>query len=348
LPPPWDAGKRPPPTPEGMVWVPPGALVAGTPKGVLPRIADEEMEGEQVVLGGFFMSIFPYPNEEAAIPLASVTQDQAKALCEKRGQRLCTELEWERACKGPENARYEYGATFDPHVCGAGAIGPGTSLRPSGQRQACRSAFGVRDLHGGASEWTDSTWGRGVPRDVGVVRGGNDAAGELATRCAFARPLGPAERSSTTGFRCCVGPHNDAAVDLDVKKGPPFEPTVHPTRHSPPLDALSGAACGPPSAPSPCSIGRAWTWRPAPNVELAVSGGCVGRDPHARCGVGISRAVGDRVDTLGQIDTGQVIPEVVLVEGPDKKLRVRGADAHGFFFRELAFSYGRLDTRSVH
>jgi hypothetical protein len=40
LPPPWDAGRRAPPAPEGMLWIPPGALVAGTPKGILPRIAD--------------------------------------------------------------------------------------------------------------------------------------------------------------------------------------------------------------------------------------------------------------------------------------------------------------------
>jgi hypothetical protein len=179
------------------------------------------------------------------------------------------------------------------------------------------------------------------------VRGGNDAAGEVATRCAFARPLAPTDRSSMTGFRCCFGPHNDAVVELEVKKGAPFEPAVRPTRRAPPLDALNGAACGPPAAPSPCSVGRAWVWRPAPNVELAVSGGCVGRDPHARCAIGISRAIVDRVDTLAQIDTGQAIPEVVVVDGPDRKLRVRGADAHGYFFRELTFVYGRIDSRSV-
>ncbi len=332
----------------GMVWIPPGILRAGSAMDEVPRIADAELPGVDVALSGFYMDVLPWPNEAGAIATTNVTRDEAKRLCEEKGKRLCTELEWERACKGPENARYEYGASFDPAVCGAGSIGAAAALRPSGQRQTCRSSFGVRDLHGGASEWTDSKWGRGAAHELGVVRGGNEAAGELATRCAYARALAPTERSSTTGFRCCAGPRNDPDVELDVKKGPAFERTVRPTAHAPPLDALDGASCGPPASPAPCSLARAWTWRPAPNVELSVSGGCVGRDPHARCAVGVSRTVGDRVDTLAQIDTGIAIPEVVLVDAADRRIRVRGADIHGYFFRQLAFAYGRVDVREVH
>jgi hypothetical protein len=58
--------------------------------------------------------------------------------------------------------------------------------------------------------------------------------------------------------------------------------------------------------------------------------------------------MGDRAQTLAQIDTGCEIPEVVLVEGADRRVRVRGADIHGQFFREIVFSYGRVDVRPVH
>ena len=47
-----------------MVWIPSGPLVAGTPEGSLPRVADEEMPGEQVILKGYYIDVFPYPNEE--------------------------------------------------------------------------------------------------------------------------------------------------------------------------------------------------------------------------------------------------------------------------------------------
>ena len=133
-----------------------------------------------------------------------------------------------------------------------------------------------------------------------------------------------------------------------MKTGVPFEKTLHPSRSSPPLDALGGEACGPPLAPAPCSLSRAWTWRPAPNVELSLAGGCLGRDPSARCAMAVSRLLGDRVETLAQVDTGREIPEVVLVEGTDRRIRVRGADMRGQYFRELIFTYGRIDVREVH
>jgi formylglycine-generating enzyme required for sulfatase activity len=331
----------------GMVWVPPGLLRAGSPVDEVPNVAEADLPGVDVPMAGFYIDLLPWPNEAGAIPTTNVTRDEAKRLCEDKHKRLCTELEWERACKGPDNLRYEYGTAYDARVCGAGGSGAASARRPSGQTPACRSAFGAREMHGGASEWTDSPWRRGAARGLGVVRGGNDAAGELVTRCANALPLAPTERSPSTGFRCCGGPRNEAEVQLDVKTGPAFERTPRPSGPAPSLDVLGGAACGPPLSPAPCSFGRAWTWRPAPNVELSVAGGCVGQDPHARCGIGVSRNVGDRTQTLAQIDCGREIPEVVLVEGLERRIRVRGADMHGQFFREVAFDYGRVDVKQV-
>ena len=331
----------------GMVWIPPGALRAGSKVDDVPRVADAELPDAEVAMNGFYVDVLPWPNEPGAIPTTNVTREEAKLLCQGRGKRLCSELEWERACKGPDNGRYEYGASYDARACAGGMAADAASRRPSGQRRTCRSAFGAEDMHGGAFEWTDSTWGRGARVELGVVRGGNDVAGELVTRCAYARPLGAGERSAVTGFRCCSGVRNTAAVELEVKSGLPFERADKSVVLSPSLDALGGVACGSPVAPAPCSSARAWTWRPVPNVELAVSGGCVRHEAHPRCAVGASRAVGDRIQTLAEVDTGSSIPEVVLVEGADHRLRVRGGDKHGWFFRELVFSYGRVDVRPV-
>jgi hypothetical protein len=207
-------------------------------------------------------------------------------------------------------------------------------------------------MHGGPWEWTDSPWNRGAgahpETPLGVTRGGNDVAGELETRCAFAKAVAPGARLPSTGFRCCAGPRNDAEVELAVKTGLPFEKTLHPARSSPPLVALDGQSCGPPLAPAPCSLSRAWTWRPVPNVELYLAGGCLGRDPNARCAIAVSRMIGEREVALAQVDTGREIPEVVLVEGMDRRIRVRGADIHGQYFREIVFTYGRIDVREVH
>lgn len=78
-----------------------------------------------------------------------------------------------------------------------------------------------------------------------------------------------------------------------------------------------------------------------------MAGGCVGRDPNARCALAVSRLLGDKVQTLAEVDTGREIPEVVLVEGLDRRIRVRGADLRAPFFREVVFSYGRVDVKEV-
>jgi len=203
-----------------MVWIDPGPLVAGTPPGQLPRLADQEMPGEQVILKGFYIDVYPYPNEEGAIPLTNVAQAGASKLCAEQDKRLCGELEWERACKGPKNTTYEYGNAYHADRCGTGSE---PMLKPSGLRVACRSDFGVRDLHGGAFEWTASAWGRGTEAGFFTVRGGNSPNGELTGRCANAEPKQPGSSAASIGFRCCAGPPNSVEVVLDVRRGPRLE-----------------------------------------------------------------------------------------------------------------------------
>src|SRR5262245_58636344 len=96
----------------GMLFVPSGVLKAGTPAGVVPRVASEELPWTDVPLGGFYIDELPWPNEVGAIPMTNVSREDAAKLCAQKDKRLCTELEWERACKGPNNAFYEYGDDY--------------------------------------------------------------------------------------------------------------------------------------------------------------------------------------------------------------------------------------------
>ena len=139
----------------GMTWVPPGTLRAGTPPDRAPRVADEEPAGAPVEMGGFYIDMLPFPNEPGAIPTSNVTREEAEQLCSGKGKRLCTELEWERACKGPENASYEYGDTYRASACGTGVAPEEAAHRPAGEHAQCKSGFGVADMHGGVWEWTD-------------------------------------------------------------------------------------------------------------------------------------------------------------------------------------------------
>lgn len=331
----------------GMLWIPAGVLRAGSAPTEIPRVADAELPGVEVPMAGFYVDALPWPNEVGAIATTNLTREEAQRLCAGKAKRLCTELEWERACKGPDNARYEYGTSYDEHACTTGLAPGGAARRPSGEKTRCQSAFGVREMHGGAWEWTDSTWRRGKSQDWGVVRGGNDVAGEMVSRCAYARPQPSGERSPAIGFRCCAGPRNEPEVTLDVKSGIPLEREPNAPGHSPPLEALGGLTCGPPKSPSPCSSARAWTWRPEGNVELTLAGGCMGAWPETRCGLAVARTLADQMDSLAQVDTGHAAPDVVLVGGADRRIRVVGESTRGRFVREVTFSYGRIDVHDV-
>ena len=67
-----------------MIWIPPGTLIAGTLKDRTPRIADEELPGEPIELGGFYIDEFAYPNEGGAIPKTGMNRDEAVGLCARR------------------------------------------------------------------------------------------------------------------------------------------------------------------------------------------------------------------------------------------------------------------------
>jgi len=330
-----------PPEPrQGMVWIPRGPLVAGTPEGSLPRVADEEMPGEQVILKGYYMDVFPYPNEEGAIPLTNVTRDAAAALCTERGKRLCSELEWERACKGPDNHRYEYGESYRAERCGTGAV---PVMRPTGIRVSCRSDFGVRDLHGGAWEWTASDWGRGAGAGLVSVRGGNSADGEIVGRCANARAQRPATPSGTIGFRCCGGPANSVEVVLDIKRGTSLEllRQIDKPQLAQVLELLPVAASTELGTRAKLAVDHQWLWRPIGNEELYATRVCSGLGSRPACGVVVTRNVLGRPSLLAWASSRHWLPSVETDRDP-RDLWMIGGDETGTYQRLIQYRYGTV------
>jgi formylglycine-generating enzyme required for sulfatase activity len=330
-----------PPEPrQGMVWIPRGPLVAGTPEGSLPRVADEEMPGEQVILKGYYIDVFPYPNEEGAIPLTNVSQEAALALCTERGKRLCSELEWERACKGPDNHRYEYGDSYRAERCGTGRT---PVMRPTGIRVACRSDFGVRDLHGGAWEWTASDWHRGSAPGLVSVRGGNSPDGELVGRCANARAQKPVLGSGTTGFRCCAGAANTVEVVLDISRGPELkaEARIDKSQLAQILDSLPREAQAELGARAGLSVDHQWTWRPIGNEALYATRICSGLGQRPACGVMINRVVLGRPTPLVWASSRHWLPSVETDRDP-RDLWMIGGDETGTYQRLIQYRFGTV------
>jgi hypothetical protein len=326
---------------KGMVWIPGGVLIAGTPLDRVPRVADAEMPGEQVILHGFYIDEYPYPNEPGAIPKTGVDRDEATALCSVQGKRLCAELEWERACKGTGSTTYEYGDTYRATECATGAAGRPT---PAGLHVGCKSGFGAHDMHGGAWEWTASQWGRrsAVPSEstLAVVRGGNGEPGELVGRCANAMPRSAKERAPNVGFRCCAGAPNEAEVNLRVDRGKLLE-RVSTKLAQGLLERASGDVAHAMPTGRPVDIDLAWLWHPIGNEELLIAGGCNGKEGHADCGVLVARMRYGSFQPIAFASSGRWLP--TLRKDPDgHDVWVNGGDGRSTFGRRLAYLWGRV------
>lgn len=334
----------------GMAWIEKGVLIAGTPPDRIPRVPDAEMAGEQIIMGGFYVDLYPYPNEVGAIPTTNVTREEAAHLCEKGGKRLCTELELERACKGAANQMYPGSDEYRPGACGTGER---RQLVPNGFHAQCRSAFGVHDLVGSVWVWTASDWGRGT-EGLAALRGGNGEHGELVGRCAHGRGEAPEKKSADIGFRCCAGEVNTFEVVLAVERGDAlryrindremnarFESTIRASRALREGDLSADKAEGSLRDQETFVAERSWTWKPLGNEELLLGGGCTRAGPGRACGVLVARMLADGLKPLAWIATGRWQPTVS--EGTkERDLYVLGGDDGGAFRKRVVYEWGKM------
>ena len=182
-----------------------GTFLSGSTPGDEGREPSFEPLLVDVKMGAFSIDALPYPNDPTAAPELVSSASEAARLCNERGARLCTELEWERACKGPDDDRFATGPVWN-EAC---------DRSPS----LCASGFGVRAM-GFMREWTDSTVASSKGDEPHVVRGGPESARRCAARArALAKGM-PARMA----FRCCHGDRNDVAV-APIEPRPAFRKT---------------------------------------------------------------------------------------------------------------------------
>jgi hypothetical protein len=180
--------------------VPSGSFEAGSTPGDKGRDPVLEPANLQVDLGAFTIDRYLYPNDPKKPAQTGVSRARAAELCERAGGRLCTELEWERACKGPSGDAYAGGAAWDA----ACAKAP----------DACASGFGVLGMGASLREWTASDVApieKTQPK-AAAVRGTRGDASAVDHRCAHRSAVDPTASGDDLGFRCCHGPPNAATI----------------------------------------------------------------------------------------------------------------------------------------
>jgi hypothetical protein len=70
----------------GMIWIPPGVFHAGTRVSKVPRVAEEELPGTEVALGGYYIDALPFPDEAGAIATTNVVREDAAKMCEAKAR----------------------------------------------------------------------------------------------------------------------------------------------------------------------------------------------------------------------------------------------------------------------
>ncbi len=160
-----------------------------------------------------------------AVPQAYISGTQAAAACGEAGKRLCTDVEWLRACQGPSGYTFPYGNTREDGVCNdARAVHPaierfGTSddwiwselgdacidqlpdsLALTGSHPGCITTEGALDMMGNLHEWTADP--------AGTFRGGYYVDTVLnGPGCLYATTAHDVSHwDYSTGFRCCADP----------------------------------------------------------------------------------------------------------------------------------------------
>jgi formylglycine-generating enzyme required for sulfatase activity len=148
------------------------------------------------------------PDGAGDLPVTGVTLAQARAYAAYRGKRLPTALEWEKAARGLEGARFPWGDAEMPDACNwAGAGEPRPA--PVGSFPLDKSPWGCRDMAGNVAELTVGPGlgdGRVPPEEAAVwVRGGSHGTGSLANcRAAFFYDGADADGHPLVGFRCAA------------------------------------------------------------------------------------------------------------------------------------------------
>lgn len=187
--------------PAGMKHIPAGTFPMGTSPDERTKGFDERALTHEDV-PAFCMDEYEFPNIPDSSPRVDVSWAEAKAACARVGKRLCTEPEWEKACKGPRHLRFPYGNSFDPNVCNTeDSFGDDRALAHSGQFAKCRSGYGVADLSGNVAEWTATAYTNNADM---TQKGGAFDRPDYAARCSARKNGAPSDRAPTVGFRCCA------------------------------------------------------------------------------------------------------------------------------------------------
>jgi formylglycine-generating enzyme required for sulfatase activity len=151
-----------------------------------------------------------YPAGAARKPVSMVSWEDADSYARWAGKRLPTEFEWEAAAAGTSGRIWPWGNRWVSNEANTRESGEGKSA-DVGSHPFDISEFGIYDMAGNVSEWTQD-WYQSYPgnrrkeKEYGerykVLRGGSSRASKDFASAQFRARLPTGFRSDDLGFRC--------------------------------------------------------------------------------------------------------------------------------------------------
>jgi hypothetical protein len=149
------------------------------------------------------------------LPWTNVTHGQAATACANAGGRLCTEAEWEAACRSSGSCSWSYASscgTYNGNTCNgldydtnSATAGNQDAILPTGSMANCyrtHNSENVYDLSGNVKEWIQASRAGVNPLRGGAMNNLGDGI-----RCDFDFTFADDEYFLfNAGFRCCYGP----------------------------------------------------------------------------------------------------------------------------------------------
>lgn len=161
---------------------------------------------------------------QGVVPQGYLSYHSAKRACERASKRLCSDEEWEQACRGEKETQFPYGDDYKSGPCNVGRThhpafvlhglsssghldprlnllhlnGDEPVLRVTGASQGCKSRWGsdaIYDMVGNVDEWVEDPGG--------AFRGGFYARRTQKGCEAQIRSHSDTYFDYSTGARCC-------------------------------------------------------------------------------------------------------------------------------------------------
>ncbi|MBX3180251.1 MAG: SUMF1/EgtB/PvdO family nonheme iron enzyme [Candidatus Hydrogenedentes bacterium] len=214
--------------PPGMVLVPGGPFIRGAANRAPDEAPLDTIDvpafyiDKYEVTNAEFRDVFPlheFPEGLENYPVTGVSWNMAVDFAKAVGKRLPTELEWEKAARGPDGLEFPWGNEFDPTLCNM----IGTGLNAPAERGRFiegMSPYGVVDMAGNVYEWTQDWYqaypgNRFVTKDYGqifrVLRGGSFRSERFDVRTAKRHFDRVSATREDYGFRCAISAPESSA-----------------------------------------------------------------------------------------------------------------------------------------